>query len=207
VLANEEKFRVRSKTLHGGAGLRRCNRSRGFFANFARHRNLRDNYKILQGLNCKKLETGSNGDDGYCSSNSHRSRARKVARSGANERGPRGDSIPYLTYSGGASWRSNFAEEVATAGLFCSWLHFCPWRQPSGLQGGAAQGKQAGDAREEAGRAGVAHSDAWRRWDSGWAGAHGAALPGGCVQHQEGTQAGEGARPQQGNGRQRIGRR
>jgi hypothetical protein len=52
-----------------------------------------------------------------------------------------------------------------------------------------------------------AHRDAWRRWDSGWAGAHGAALPGGCVQHQEGTHAGEGARPQQGNGRRRIGRR
>jgi hypothetical protein len=35
--------------------------------------------------------------------------------SGANERGRRGDSIPYLTYRGNASRRSNFAEEDATA--------------------------------------------------------------------------------------------
>jgi hypothetical protein len=47
VLANTEKFRVRSEKFYGGAGLRRCNRSRGFSANFARHRNLRDNYKIF----------------------------------------------------------------------------------------------------------------------------------------------------------------
>jgi hypothetical protein len=87
VLANTEKFRVRSKKFYGGAGLRRYNRSRGFPANFARHINLRDNYRILQGLNCKKLKSSSNGDGGYCSSNSRRSRAREVARSGANERG------------------------------------------------------------------------------------------------------------------------
>jgi hypothetical protein len=30
VLANWEKFRVRSEKFHGGAGLRRCNRSEGF---------------------------------------------------------------------------------------------------------------------------------------------------------------------------------
>jgi hypothetical protein len=47
VLANTEKIRVRSKKFYGGAGLRRCNRSRGFSANFARHRNLRDNYRIF----------------------------------------------------------------------------------------------------------------------------------------------------------------
>jgi hypothetical protein len=34
VLANTEKFRVRSEKFYGGAGLRRCNRSRGFSANF-----------------------------------------------------------------------------------------------------------------------------------------------------------------------------
>jgi hypothetical protein len=114
--------------------LRRCNRFRGFSANFARHGNLRGNYRILQGLNCKKLKSGSNsdGDGRYCSLNSRHSRAREVARSGANERERRGDSIPYLTYRGDASWRSNFAEEVATAGLFCSWLHFYPWRLPAG---------------------------------------------------------------------------
>jgi hypothetical protein len=57
VLANTEKFRVRSEKFYGGAGLRRCNRSRGFSANFARHRNLRDNYRIFQGLNREKLGT------------------------------------------------------------------------------------------------------------------------------------------------------
>jgi hypothetical protein len=38
VLANIEKFRVRSEKIYGGAGLRRCNRSRGFSANFTRHK-------------------------------------------------------------------------------------------------------------------------------------------------------------------------
>jgi hypothetical protein len=59
VLANIEKFRAGSEKIYGGVGLRRHNRSRGFSANFARHRNLRDNYRILQGLNCKKLKSGS----------------------------------------------------------------------------------------------------------------------------------------------------
>jgi hypothetical protein len=30
VLSDTEKFRVRSEKFHDGAGLRRCNRSRGF---------------------------------------------------------------------------------------------------------------------------------------------------------------------------------
>jgi hypothetical protein len=51
VLAKQEKFRVLSKKFHGGAGLKRWNRSRGFSAIFARHRKLHDNYRILQGLN------------------------------------------------------------------------------------------------------------------------------------------------------------
>jgi hypothetical protein len=69
----------------------------GFSANFARHRNLSDNYIIFQGLNCKSFTAHSNGGGGYCSSNYHRSRAREIARSGANERGTRGfHSIPYL---------------------------------------------------------------------------------------------------------------
>jgi hypothetical protein len=59
---------------------------------------------------------------GHCSSNSRRSRAREVARSGANERGRRGDSIPYLTYRGDASWWSNFVEEVGGGCLFILFL-------------------------------------------------------------------------------------
>jgi hypothetical protein len=38
MIANTEKFRVRSEKFHGGAGLRRRNRSRGFSANFTRHK-------------------------------------------------------------------------------------------------------------------------------------------------------------------------
>jgi hypothetical protein len=56
VLENTENFRVRSEKFDGGPRLRRCNSSRGFSANFARHKNLCDNYRILQGLNCKKLK-------------------------------------------------------------------------------------------------------------------------------------------------------
>jgi hypothetical protein len=41
----------------------------------------------------------------------------------------------------------------------------------------------------------------------GHAGAHGVALPGGRVQHQGGTQAGEGTGLQQGKGRRRTGQR
>jgi hypothetical protein len=73
---------------------------------------------------------------GYNSSNSHRSRAREVARSGANERGRRGDSIPYLTYRGDASWRSNFTrEEVPTGPLQV--VGFAP------IHGSARRGKSA----------------------------------------------------------------
>jgi hypothetical protein len=39
-------------------------------------------------------------------------------RSGANERGRRGDLILYPTYSGDPSWWSNFAREVAVVALF-----------------------------------------------------------------------------------------
>jgi hypothetical protein len=45
--------------------------------------------------------------------------------SGENERGRRGDSIPYLTYCGDAPWRSNFTEEDAAAVLFCSCAGSC----------------------------------------------------------------------------------
>jgi hypothetical protein len=76
------------------------------------------NYKIFGGLYCKKLETVPMVAGGYNFSNSCRSRAREVARSGANERGRRGDSIPYITYRRNASWWSNLAGEEAAAGLF-----------------------------------------------------------------------------------------
>jgi hypothetical protein len=49
-------------------------------------------------------------------------------------------------------------------------------------------GETGRGSREEAGCAGAAHSHAWRRWDSGWAGAHGAALSDGHVQHRDGAQ-------------------
>jgi hypothetical protein len=62
VLANTENIRVRSEKFYGGAGLRRCNRSRVFSANFVRYRNLRDNYIIFHGLNLEKLGTASHGD-------------------------------------------------------------------------------------------------------------------------------------------------
>jgi hypothetical protein len=51
VLAKHEKIRVRSEKFHGGAGLKRWKRSRGFSAIFARHKNAHDIYRILQGLN------------------------------------------------------------------------------------------------------------------------------------------------------------
>jgi hypothetical protein len=108
---------VRSEKFHGGAGLRRCNRSRGFFEIFARHRKIHDNYTFLQGLNCKKLQHSAMVTGGHCSPNFRQFRAWEVARSGANERGRWGDSIPYLTYHGDASWWSNFVKEEVTAGL------------------------------------------------------------------------------------------
>jgi hypothetical protein len=62
VLAKIEKIRVRSEKFHGGAGLKRWKRSRGFSAKSARHRKEQENYIFLQGLNREKLGTGSDGD-------------------------------------------------------------------------------------------------------------------------------------------------
>jgi hypothetical protein len=62
VLAKYEKIRVRSEKFHGGAGLRRWKRFRGFPTIFARHRNFYGNYRIFQRPNLKKLETASHGD-------------------------------------------------------------------------------------------------------------------------------------------------
>jgi hypothetical protein len=47
VLAKQEKIRVRSEKFHGGAGLKRWKRSRGFSEIFTRHKNLHDNYTIF----------------------------------------------------------------------------------------------------------------------------------------------------------------
>jgi Asp-tRNA(Asn)/Glu-tRNA(Gln) amidotransferase B subunit len=56
VLAKQEKIRVRSEKFHGGAGLKRWKRFRGFPTIFARHRNFHGNYRIFQGPNLKKLK-------------------------------------------------------------------------------------------------------------------------------------------------------
>jgi hypothetical protein len=52
---------------------------------------------------------------GYCFANSRHSRSREIARSGAKERGRRGDSISYLTCSRDASWWLDFDGEDAAA--------------------------------------------------------------------------------------------
>jgi hypothetical protein len=62
VLAKTEKFRVRSEKYHGGAGLKRWKRSRGFSAIFARHKKLHDNYRIFQGPNRETFTAASHGD-------------------------------------------------------------------------------------------------------------------------------------------------
>jgi hypothetical protein len=54
---------------------------------------------------------------GYCFANSHHSRAWEIVRSGAKERGRRGDSIPYLNDCRGASWWPDFAGEEGDGGL------------------------------------------------------------------------------------------
>jgi hypothetical protein len=71
--------------------------------------------------------------------------------SGANERGRRGDSIPYLTYCGDASWRSNFVEEDATAVCStCFWAILCV--RPAGDESGAVgQGGTGGKCRARRG--------------------------------------------------------
>jgi hypothetical protein len=66
---------------------------------------------------------------GCCLSNPRRSRAREIARSGANERGRRGDSIPYITYRGDASWWSNFTTEEGSGGSVpCGGVSARGWR-------------------------------------------------------------------------------
>jgi hypothetical protein len=57
VLVNRENFSVRSEKYHGGVGLKRCNRSRGFSANFTRLKKEQENYIFLQGLDCKTLSS------------------------------------------------------------------------------------------------------------------------------------------------------
>jgi hypothetical protein len=57
VIANIEKFRVRSEKFYGGTGLRRCNRSWGFSANFTKHKKEQENYIFLRRLVCKILSS------------------------------------------------------------------------------------------------------------------------------------------------------
>jgi hypothetical protein len=45
------------KNTTGGAGLKRCNRSKGFSAKSARHTKEQENYIFLQGLDCKILSS------------------------------------------------------------------------------------------------------------------------------------------------------
>jgi hypothetical protein len=78
---------------------------------------------------------------GYSFANSHHSRARKIMRSGANERGRRGDLIPYLTYRGGASWWPDFAGEEGGDGLLVLFLG-----------GGTEQGRLGGEGAATGGR-------------------------------------------------------
>jgi hypothetical protein len=75
------------KKTMGGARLKRCNRSRGFSAKFAKHTKNFTNYRIFRGLNCKSSGTTPMVAGSYCFANSHRSKAREIARSGAKERG------------------------------------------------------------------------------------------------------------------------
>jgi hypothetical protein len=64
---------------------------------FARHRKTQDNYRFLRGLICKKLCCTSMVAAGYCFADSWCSRAWKISRSGAKERGDGGKPILYLT--------------------------------------------------------------------------------------------------------------
>jgi hypothetical protein len=50
-----EPFERLETLVYIRAGLKRCNRSRGFSAKFARHMKNYRNYKIFRGLNCKNL--------------------------------------------------------------------------------------------------------------------------------------------------------
>jgi hypothetical protein len=106
----------------------------------------------------------------HCSSNSHHSRAREVARSGANERGRREDSIPYLTYRGDASWRSNFAEEVMAAGLFCFWaaVLFMAALDGAGACKGGTGGERGSQGRARRGNKGLWRHGGIGRWLCSW---------------------------------------
>jgi hypothetical protein len=137
--------------------LKRCNRSRRFSAKFARHTKNCRNYKISKGLNCKSLGTAPMVAGGYCFANSHHSRAWEIATIEAKERGRRGDSIPYLTYRGGASWWPDFAGEVAAVVLpgLCSWaVALGRGGQQGGGRGCRGDGMAAGGRRDCRGRAG-----------------------------------------------------
>jgi hypothetical protein len=61
VLAKHEKIRVRSEKFHGGAGLKRWKRYRGFLQFSLDTENYTVITDFFQGLNREKLETASHG--------------------------------------------------------------------------------------------------------------------------------------------------
>jgi hypothetical protein len=142
------------------------------------------NYKIFRGLNCKKLETAPMVAGGYYFSNSRRSRAWEVARSKANERGRRGDSIPYLTYRVDASWWSNSAGEEAAVALFRAvpLLFVAAACRGSGLQERGAHKGRSGAA--VARRHGCSKDSGWA-WRSMAHRGRGDAAAGGDAQQQK----------------------
>jgi hypothetical protein len=87
MLAKQEKIRVRSEKFHGGAGLKRWKRSRGFLQFLLDT----ENYTIItessRDQSAKSLKQAAMVTGGYYSSNSRRFRAREVAGSEGKERG------------------------------------------------------------------------------------------------------------------------
>jgi hypothetical protein len=106
---------------------------------------------------------------GHSFANSHRSRAWEIMRSGANERGRGGDSIPYLTYHGDASWWPNFAGEESVGGSVSgySWAAALLFLVAAlGIRGGAGGGGQ-GEGAAQGEELAAARQGKWWRWQGG----------------------------------------
>jgi hypothetical protein len=103
VLANTEKIMVTSEKFYGGVGLRRCNRSTGFSANFRRHKERARKLHLSPGTGFQNLEFLPGCRTGACCQPKlQQFRPWKSAGSGGKERGEGGGSIPCLTRSGDA---------------------------------------------------------------------------------------------------------
>jgi hypothetical protein len=114
--------------------LKRCNRSRGFFSNFTRHKKEQENYIFLQGLDCKissssmaaarELAAGQNWSD------LDHGRAREVGEKKVEREGVRFHVLPAAEMHRGDRISR---EKTAMSGLFCSFVsgRFCA----CGLQG------------------------------------------------------------------------